>query len=112
MPRYDIYHDTVKNALLSEEWTITHEPLYLRYGRDRLYVDLGAEKIIVAEKDKTKIAVEIKSFVGSSAIDDLEKAMGQYVIYKAVLEEKEPVRQLYLAVPKDIFENILKEELG
>jgi hypothetical protein len=33
-------------------------------GGVEMYVDLGAEKIIAAEKDGKKIAVEIKSFIG------------------------------------------------
>ena len=27
MPVKDIYHDTVKNALIKDGWTITHDPL-------------------------------------------------------------------------------------
>ena len=42
-----------------------------------MYVDLGAERLIVAEKAEQRIAVEIKSCVGDSEIDDLEKAIGQ-----------------------------------
>ena len=44
MPAKDIYHDTVKNALIKDGWVITHDPLPLRWGSDLLYVDLGAGK--------------------------------------------------------------------
>lgn len=30
MPARDIYHNTVKNALIKDGWTITHDPLRLR----------------------------------------------------------------------------------
>ena len=30
MPAKDIHHDTVKNALIKDGWTITHDPLRLR----------------------------------------------------------------------------------
>ena len=30
MPAKDIYHDTVKNALIKDGWTITHDPLHSR----------------------------------------------------------------------------------
>jgi XisH protein len=33
-----------------------------------MYIDLGSEKIIAAQKDEQKIAVEIKSFIGASTI--------------------------------------------
>ena len=64
MPQRDIYHDVVKNALIKDGWTITHDPLILPYGGRNLYVDLGAEVPIGAEKDDRRIAVEVKSFSG------------------------------------------------
>jgi hypothetical protein len=47
-----------------------------------------------------------------SSIDDLEKAIGQYVVYRAVLTEREPNRVLYLAVPQDVLWDIFEEPLG
>ena len=64
MPSKDIYHDVVCNGLIKEGWTITHDPLFLRYGKKDMYVDLGAERLIAAQKAKDVIAVEVKSFVG------------------------------------------------
>ena len=31
MPAKDIYHDTVKKAMIKDRWTITHDPLRLRW---------------------------------------------------------------------------------
>jgi hypothetical protein len=59
----DLYHETVKIALAKEGWLITHDPLYLadlNVGID-YEIDLGAEKLIVAEKGLEKIAIEVKS---------------------------------------------------
>ena len=112
MPARDIYHNSVKNALIKDGWTITHDPLRLSWGGKDMYVDLGAERLLAAEKAGKQIAVEIKSFVGDSEMDDLEKAIGQYVVYRAVLVEREPQRDLYLAVPKDILRDIFEEPLG
>ena len=112
MPARDIYHNSVKNALIKDGWTITHDPLRLSWGGKDLYVDLGAEQLLAAEKAEQQIAVEIKSFVGDSEVDDLEKALGQYILYRTVLSEREPNRGLYLAVPKDILRDIFKEPLG
>ena len=112
MPARDRYHDHVKSALLKEGWTITHDPLRLHWGLKDMYVDLGAEQLLAAEKDTRKIAVEIKSFVGLSEMDDLEKAIGQYIIYRAVMAEREPQRTLYLAIPTDAAQDIFEEPLG
>jgi hypothetical protein len=32
MPASDLYHDTVKNALTKDGWTITHDPYTLTFG--------------------------------------------------------------------------------
>lgn len=112
MPARDIYHDSVKNALIKDGWTITHDPLRLSWGGKDMYVDLGAEQLLAAEKAEQQIAVEIKSFVGDSEMDDLEKAIGQYVVYRAVLAERDPNRVLYLAVPKHVLRDIFGEPLG
>ena len=103
MPAKDIFHDTVKNALIKEGWTITDDPLYLDYGGVDMYVDLGAEKLIAAEKDQQKIAVEIKSFLRASITSEFHIALGQYLNYQLILDNKEPERILYLAIAKDTY---------
>ena len=66
MSRYDALHDACKNALIKAGWTITHDPYRILRGRQSLYIDLGAEKPLAAEKDGRKIAVEVKSLLGST----------------------------------------------
>jgi hypothetical protein len=39
MTAKDIYHDTVKKALIKSGWKITHDPLVLKWGSKDLYVD-------------------------------------------------------------------------
>ena len=112
MPAKDLLHDCVKNALIKDGWTITDDPLRLRYKGRKLYVDLGAERILAAEKGEEKIAVEIKSFVGASEMNDLENALGQFIFYRAILAENEPDRELFLAVPDEIFQTIFQREFN
>ncbi|MEH2321188.1 element excision factor XisH family protein [Nostoc sp.] len=38
MPSRDIYHNHVKNALLKDGWTITHDPLKLEIAKKDLYI--------------------------------------------------------------------------
>jgi len=73
MPKLDIYHDTVKRALEKDNWTITHDPFLLKIGERKLYAELGAARLISAEKGPEKIVVEIKSFIGKSEVNDLEE---------------------------------------
>ena len=113
MPAQDIYHDAVVRALTADGWMITHDPLSLSYGGRDLYVDLGAERTtIAAERDGQKIAVEIKSFLGSSPVRDLEEAVGQYQVYRSVLTEIDPSRVLYLAIPQRVYESLFAERFG
>ncbi len=112
MARRDIYHYTVKRALQKDGWTITHDPFPLQIGNKRLSADLGAERLISAEKETQKIVVEVKSFVGHSDVKDLEQALGQYVLYRQVLNEMGIDRILYLAVSRPTFNSVFPIELG
>lgn len=113
MPAKNIYHDAVVRALAADGWTVTHDPLTLSFGGRDLFVDLGAEqRTIAAERGGTRIAVEIQSFVGRSAIRDLEEAVGQYDIYRTVLAENEPDRRIYLAIPRHVYEGLFSERFG
>jgi hypothetical protein len=103
---------TVKRALQKDGWTITHDPFPMQIGRKRLSADLGAERLINAEKGTKKIVVEVKSFVGRSDVKDLEQAFGQYVLYRQVLNEMQSDRTLHLAVSKPAFKSVFTRELG
>ena len=113
MPARDIYHNTVKNALIKDGWTITHDPLRIRLARGRnLFVDLGAERLLAAARGTEKIAVEVKSFTRASDMKDLEEAIGQFVLYARLLKRYYPDRTLYLAVSEDICKSVFEEEAG
>ena len=108
MARKDIYHDAVRTALEKEKWTITDDPLDLTIGEVELFADLGAERVIAAERGNEKIAVEIKSFIGQSPVSEFHKAIGQYENYRLSLEELDPVRELWLAVPEAIWNDFFQ----
>jgi hypothetical protein len=112
MPKRDIHHNTVRQALIKDGWTITHDPFTFRIGRKRLFADLGAARLISAEKGQQKIAVEIKSFIGASDVLDLEQALGQYVLYRKLMEKRDPDRVLYIAVSQSTFDTVFMTELG
>ncbi len=112
MPAKDIYHDTVKLALIKDGWKILTENYTLEYGGDRLYVDMAAEKSIAAEKQGQKILVEVKSFLGRSFINNLEQAMGQYLIYRDIVLEKKLDFKLYLAITTGVYQNYFQRKLA
>ncbi|QSJ18569.1 XisH family protein [Nostoc sp. UHCC 0702] len=108
MSAKDKFHDIVKLALQQDGWTITDDPLRIEWGLVQLYIDLGAEKIIAAEKEGHKIAIEVKSFLGQSAISEFHTALGQFINYRFALSQEQPERILYLAVPSDTYETFFQ----
>jgi hypothetical protein len=112
MPARDQDHEQVRSALIRDGWTITHDPLRLRWGARDTYVDLAAERVLAAEKAHHRIAVEIKRFRGPSLVDDLEKAVGQFAVYHDILAKIDADRELYLAVREDIFSDFFEEPVG
>ncbi|MCW1966661.1 MAG: element excision factor XisH family protein [Anaerolineae bacterium] len=108
----DIFHDLVKNALIRAGWTITHDPLVIRWGRRDLFVDLGASQLLAATQGDQKIAVEIKSFLNKSAVTDFYAALGQFGVYREIMAEQEKDRVLYLAIPFDVYTDLFEDDLG
>ncbi|HBL11589.1 MAG TPA: fatty-acid oxidation protein subunit alpha, partial [Cyanobacteria bacterium UBA11162] len=109
MSAKDIYHSAVRSALIKEGWIITHDPLTLEFEDVTLFVDLGAEQFITAERGKEKIAVEIKSFIRESMVSEFHTAAGQFINYRLALSELEPERVLYLAIPNDAYETFFSK---
>ena len=110
MSAKDKFHDAVRNALVKDGWTITADPLQIKLGDIDAYIDLAAERLLTAEKDDEKIAVEIKSFLGASNIYDFYLAYGQFMNYREALIIQEPERILFLAVPDNVHETFFKNE--
>jgi hypothetical protein len=69
MPQYDLDRNTVKNALIKDGWVITDDPFVIEFKGLRLYADLGAEKLLAAEKFGRKVVIEIKVFNSLSLYD-------------------------------------------
>ena len=122
MPQRDSIHDMVKQALIKDGWEITDDPFVMTYGERFLFVDLGAAesplphhqegRFIGAQRAGRRIAVEIKDFRGKSVLVDLEQAIGQYVLYRLILNRVEPERGLYLAITDIMFDDIFQEPIG
>ena len=112
MSAKDFYHNTVKAALQKDGWIVTDDPLILEFTSGRqLRIDLGAEQLIAAKKEKTLIAVEVKSFLAPSTISEFHTALGQFLNYRVALKIKEPQRSLFLAVPLEIYQDFFFEEI-
>ena len=106
----DVFHTSVRRALEKDGWSITDDPLKLEFGSTRMLADLGAEKLMAAQRGLERIAVEVKSFVGPSEINEFHTALGQYLNYRQLLQLTDTSRKLYLAVPIDTYNSFLSED--
>ena len=111
MPARDSSHEAVKQAVINDGWVITDDPYVIQYRKTTLYADLGAEQPIAAERYGQKLVVEVKSFIGASKIQDLKEALGQYDIYRYLLEEIAPDRKLYVAVSTVTYTSFFKQDV-
>ena len=108
MSARDLFHNAVRRGLEKDLWNITSDPLELEWEDVKVKIDIAAERLIAAERGEEKIAVEIKSFIGTSAISDFHTALGQVLNYQIMLEVNEPNRKLYLAIPLEAYETFFQ----
>ena len=110
MPAKDIFHNAIRSSLIKDGWQITDDPLFIKAStRISLYIDIGGERAIGAEKDGKKIAVEIKSFLGMSPLAEFHTALGQFLNYLLALRINYPERVLYLAITEDIYRDFFSD---
>lgn len=108
MPAKDTLHDTVIVALEKDDWIVTAEQFSLYIGKRRLWIDLRVEKL-----DEIRvILVEVKGHINASPILYLESLIGQYTLYRVVLNQQKINTPLYVAIPSTVYNSILKEEIG
>ena len=85
---------------------VTHEHYHLKVDDRDMFIDLATEKVLAAEKDGIRIAVEVKSFLSPSPLSEFHLVIGQFVNYRLALQESEPKRHLFLAIPLDTYETL------
>lgn len=112
MPARDLIHEIVKTAVVKDGWKITDDPYVISYGERFLFVDLGASGLIGIRQGERRIAIEIKQFRGQSQISDLEQAIGQYILYRLLLDRVDLGRDIYLAIPETVYHDIFIEPIG
>ncbi len=103
MPSFDRCHDQVMRALEKDGWRITEQQVLMKVGRRRVFIDLLATH--GANGSRQEIAlVEVKCFSDpQNTSQEIYTAIGQYILYRAMLRELELDIPLYLSIPVTIF---------
>ncbi len=106
MPAFDVCHDQIVSALQKEGWQVDHRQMQLKLGERAIFIDVRATRSVNGSSQQI-LLVEIKCFADrDSTTRELYTAIGQYVIYRAMLYERKIATPLYLAVPDDVYRDI------
>ena len=109
MPKRDFYHAPIRKALENDGWKITADPMQFVWNEKPYFPDLGAERVIAAERGPEKIAVEIKSFLGADFNSEFYEAMGQFDSYFFALADLEPERTVMLAISEKTWQEFFSQ---
>ncbi len=105
MPAHDTFHEAVKHGLIKDGWTITHDPYPLEFGGTDLYVDLGAEKMIAAERGNRAHRGRDQEFHRALVDLGLSYRTGAVPELSDGPElRRSATRVLFLAVPRDTYD--------
>jgi hypothetical protein len=103
MPAYDQCHDQVIRALQKEGWNINRQQVKLPFDERRLYIDLKASRGLNGRR-QTILLVEVKCFPDEKTfLADLYTAIGQYILYRTILDSNGVSFPLYLSIPQSVF---------
>ena len=106
MPAKDHHHDIVKRALIKDGWRIVREQVFVRYEDRHIWLDIQAERT----SDEKIALFEVKGFEDvSSPVNVFESALGQYMLYRAILEALNIATPLFLTVPREAYDDILSQ---
>ncbi len=116
MPAVDQCHEQVKRALQKDGWHITADPFPLFLTYRAAYIDLEATKGVNGTQEQI-ILVEVKCFAeGQAPTTQLYTAIGQYIVYRAMLAEEDINTSLFLSVPEAtfdmVFDDVIKRVVG
>lgn len=105
MPRYDDCHPQVVQALEKAGWTVNNAPFKVKRLNRQIYIDVEASRRANGSRQQILLA-EVKCFPDTSSVKtELYTALGQYMIYRAMLEELSIEIPLYLAIPEETYKN-------
>ncbi|MFN8374578.1 MAG: element excision factor XisH family protein [Anaerolineae bacterium] len=109
MPTLDQCHDNVVHALQKDGWTVQPLPLYLTLKRRRAFIDIQASRQENGSANSIIVA-EVKCLTDTESLTtDIYTAIGQYLIYRTLLRQKQFSMPIYLVVPEEIHTNSFDE---
>lgn len=106
MPAVDQCQEQIVRALQKEGWQVVKAPLRLQVDLRVAYIDVEMSRDANGSRE-SMLLVEIKCFSGPDAsTTELYEALGQYLVYRAMILEWGLPHSVYLAVPEGGFNDI------
>jgi hypothetical protein len=103
----DLCQPAVEIALQKEGWTVVASPKSLITDDETFYIGLKAERRVkVSEVLPATVYIEVKCFhsTGKYKRDDFYTAVGQYIVYRTIMEMQSTDVALYLAIPSETYD--------
>ena len=106
MPAFDSCHPQILRALQKDGWQISADQFLIRIDRrHRVYIDIEAHH----SRNQSIMVVEVKCFQDvETETTDLYTAIGQYLVYQSLLQERGIEIPLYLAIPEHAYNGVFK----
>jgi hypothetical protein len=104
MPSRDRCQIHVENALKKEDWQVSPRPqsIYIPGRRNPLLADIRASR-----SDVEIIIAEVKCFE-DNLVNELYTSIGQWLVYRSLLDLAGDPTPLYLAIPVVAYHGIFK----
>lgn len=103
MPAFDTCHPQVVRALQKDGWQVRDKQRKIRTRLLTVFIDIHASRL-TDDQRREVMFVEVKCFSDPDYFPrDLYVALGQYAVYRAVLDENQIMLPLYLAIPQDVY---------
>src|SRR5688572_7976880 len=104
MPTLDVCHDQVLRAFQKDGWQVVQSPSRVYVEPRYVYIDARLSRGTNGRREQVML-LEIKCFPDEdSTTRDFYTAIGQYLLYRAMIRELGWEYPLYLSVPASIFE--------
>jgi hypothetical protein len=108
---FDDCHNQVVNALRKAGWDVYPKIYYIETADIVVNPDIQAQHQVNGSSRQI-IVVEVKCFVDESKDqDELYRVIGQYLIYRNVLQVTAIPATLYLAIPTDVYQRLFLGEV-
>lgn len=108
MPAIDDCEPQIIRAFAKLGWALVRRSFPLRMNSKMLYADLLLQQ---TQTEASLIVVEVKCFPErGSHINQFYTAIGQYFVYRLLLEKQAPDIRLVLAIPLHIYQTLVSQQ--